>query len=97
MSEILFTFHVLRRACCPPIPWRVACFDQKDQKKAQKKDTPSKKAKAPPVKKHQSGMSPEIYDTIVARIAKGDTCTMCERAERAAHVCRDAAASERGQ
>jgi len=22
-------------------------------------------------------MSPEIYGTIVARIAKGDTCTMC--------------------
>ena len=61
----------------PPIPWRVACFDQKDQKKAQKKDTPSKKAKAPPVKKHQSGMSPKIYDIVVARIAKGDTCTMC--------------------
>jgi len=24
---------VLRRACCLPIPWRVACFDQKDPKK----------------------------------------------------------------
>ena len=49
------------------------CFDQKDQKK----DTTSKKAKAPPVKKHQSGMSQENYDTLAARIAKGDTCTMC--------------------
>jgi len=26
---------VLRRTCCPPIPWRVGCFDQKDQKKAE--------------------------------------------------------------
>jgi len=55
----LFTFSVtLSKSCVrnsvslsrvasralPPIPWRVACFDQK----AQKKDTPSKKAKASP-------------------------------------------------